>query len=163
MKPSAKNAIRIISAAVLAAGLSFAAFGSANALPDPYAPTPVDPANYLVGDTAYFSLINGANCAIHANGDVGCDFPAPVPLAGILPVTDVSIDVPFLPAHPLFGLGGPHGRPGSPVLGIPNGSKYPSPASISYAGATCSAPGRGAFTCTSKGHSFAYGSQLTIS
>lgn len=113
----------------------------------------VDVTPYMVGTTAYFSA-DGANCSIQSNGDVGCDIPAGMAKwYNVIPVTDLSIDLPFLPAHPTFGLVGQHGRAGS--LALPQGDGYGS--TISYAGATCSGGGRGAVSCSSKGHSFSFG------
>jgi hypothetical protein len=165
MARSRRNLGRALGAAAVA--LSLTSFGIANALPNPYAVTPVDPGAYLVGDTVYFSTGNLTNCAIHVNGDVGCDLGQPTPLDGfVIPisVTDLAINVPFLPAHPEFGLTGPHGRPGSPQLGIWDNGGWLA-ASVSYAGATCEAPGngRGALSCTSKGHRFGVSSRATVS
>jgi hypothetical protein len=120
---------------------------------------------YLIGDTAYFS-VGSVSCGIHANGDVGCDIPAGMAKwYDVIPVTDLAIDAPFLPAHPTFGVLGPHGRQASPQLPDPNGYgsilSYGSTISygnaISYAGATCFGGGRGAIRCSSKGHSFSFG------
>ncbi|MGN2637830.1 hypothetical protein ACWEKT_24915 [Nocardia takedensis] len=103
-------------------------------------------------ETVYFSF-SGSNCAIRPNGDVGCDIPGGTNLFGFT-VHDLAIDLPFLPAHPTFGLVGPHGRPGSP----------PIDGSLTNGGATCTGGGRGALLCTSKGHSFSFGwSGTTIS
>lgn len=137
-----------LGAAVAALAVSMTGVGAANA-----APPTVDVTPYLVGTTAYFS-VDGANCGIQANGAVGCDIPAGMAKwYNVIPITDLSIDVSFLPAHPTFGLFGPHGRAGSPAL--PEGDGYGS--TISYAGATCSGGGRGAISCSSMGHSFSFG------
>ncbi|UGT62591.1 hypothetical protein [Nocardia asteroides] len=96
-------------------------------------------------DTVYFSY-GGSNCAIRATGDVGCDIPGGTNLFGFT-VHDLAIDLPFLPAHPTFGLFGPHGRAGSaPIDGT-----------LSNGGASCTGGGRGALFCTAKGHSFSFG------
>ncbi|MBY8861341.1 hypothetical protein K7711_33035 [Nocardia sp. CA2R105] len=137
-----------VGVAVAAVAVSMAGTAGANA-----APPSVDVTPYLVGTTAYFS-VDGANCSIESNGDVGCDIPAGMAKwYNVIPVTDLAIDLPVLPAHPTFGLFGQHGRAGSPVL--PEGDGYGS--TISYAGATCSGGGRGAISCSSKGHSFSFG------
>ncbi|MBF6192631.1 MULTISPECIES: hypothetical protein [Nocardia] len=62
-------------------------------------------------------------------------------------VYDLAIDLPFLPAHPTFGLTGPHGRADSP----------PIEGTLTNGGASCTGGGRGALLCTSKGHSFSFG------
>ncbi|MFE7802162.1 hypothetical protein [Nocardia sp. NPDC057440] len=103
------------------------------------------PAQTVDDDTVYFGYA-GANCAIHSNGDVGCDIPGGTNLFGFM-VTDLAIDLPFLPAHPTFGLTGPHGRAGSPPIA----------GTLTNGGASCTGGGRGALFCTSKGHSFSFG------
>ncbi|MGV9674870.1 hypothetical protein ACWDSJ_06295 [Nocardia sp. NPDC003482] len=110
------------------------------------------PAQAVDNDTVYFSYA-GSNCSIHANGDVGCDIPGGTNLYGIQ-VPDLAIDLPFLPAHPTFGLTGPHGIAGSPQIS----------GTLTNGGASCTGGGRGALYCTSKGHSFSFGwSGTTIS
>ncbi|WP_019926825.1 hypothetical protein [Nocardia sp. BMG111209] len=141
----------ILGAAVAATGLAVAGGAVAGASPLRATDLQVDPGPYLVGDTAYFSA-GSADCAIHADGSVGCDMPAGVARwYDILPVTDLAIDIPFLPAHPEWVR---HGRPGSPSLPS-DANGYDS--TISYAGASCNGGGRGAISCTSKGHSFSFG------
>ncbi len=138
-----------ISATIAALAMTTIGAGVANA-----GSPSVDPTPYLVNGTAYFS-VGSVNCDIQSNGDVGCDIPAGIAKwYDVIPVTDLAIDLPFLPAHPTFGLLGPHGRPGS--LGLP-ASYGDAGSSITYAGATCSGGGRGGIYCTSKGHSFAFG------
>lgn len=120
-----------------------------------------DPASYLVGDTVYFSYGNMANCAIRPNGDVGCDITSGTMNWNGFQVGNISIDLPFLPAHPAFGPLGQHGRPGSLQLsgGRPApGTAYGPDASITYAGVTCVGSGfRAEVSCSSKGHSFSFG------
>ncbi|WP_282783562.1 MULTISPECIES: hypothetical protein [unclassified Nocardia] len=137
-------------AVVTAAALAVTGTGVANAQPTDH----VNPTDYLIGDTVYFTAA-GANCSIRANGDVGCDIPAGIAKwLNVIPVRDLVIDVPFLPAHPTFGAFGPQGRADSRSLpGGPIG--YGS--TISYAGASCHGGGRGGLSCQSKGHSFSFG------
>ncbi|MEC3958851.1 hypothetical protein VMT65_37850 [Nocardia sp. CDC153] len=122
-----------------------------------------NPADYLVGDTVYFSYGNLANCAMRPNGDVGCDITNGTMNWYGLQVSNISIDVAILPAHPALGPLGQHGRPGSPQLsgGGPtpgSNSPYGSDATLTYGGATCSGSGfRSEVTCTSKGHQFSFG------
>ncbi|MET7771758.1 hypothetical protein [Nocardia sp. NPDC005366] len=139
----------VIGATIAALALSMGGAATANAAPIQAADIEVSP--YLVGDSVYFS-VGDVNCAMHANGDVGCDIPAGIAKwFNIIPVTDLAIDIPFLPAHPSFTT---HGRPGSP--GLPSDANgYAS--TISYGGATCFGGGRGAIGCSSKGHSFSFG------
>lgn len=155
---------KAFSVAVTVAAVSLGSVGIAGAIPDPYAPVPVNPNNYLVGDTVYFS-VGGDNCAIHPNGDVGCDFASSERLNGFIfpiPVNDLAIDIPFLPAHPEFGLTGPHGRPGSPSITVDAAGHWQA-GSITYGGATCQAGYRGAWGCTSKGHGFNLFEGATVS
>ncbi|MEV0354916.1 hypothetical protein AB0H71_02535 [Nocardia sp. NPDC050697] len=138
-----------LGAAVAVLAVTAGAAGTAGAAPIRAAEVELSP--YLAGDTVYFST-GGVNCAIHANGDVGCDIPPGVARwFDLFPITDLAIDIPFLPAHPAFRT---HGRPGSPQL-PPGPNGYAS--TISYAGATCYGGGRGGTGCSSKGHSFAFG------
>jgi len=140
-----------VGATIAALAISTAGAAVANATPGEA--TSVDVAPYLVGTTAYFT-VDGANCGIQASGAVGCDIPAGVAKwFDVIPITDLAIDLPFLPAHPTFGLVGSYGRPGS--LALPDPGGYGS--IISYAGATCSGGGRGAVSCSSMGHSFSFG------
>jgi hypothetical protein len=141
----------ILGAAVAVAGMSMAGTAVAGAAPMRAADAPVDVTPYLVGDTAYFN-VGIADCAIHADGSVGCDIePGIARWYGLLPVTDLAIDIPFLPAHPEWIQ---HGQPGSPALPA-NSIGYDS--TITYAGATCSGGGRGGVACSSKGHAFSFG------
>ncbi|MEU1993844.1 hypothetical protein ABZ511_05275 [Nocardia gamkensis] len=121
--------------AALAAALSIAGAGLAGATP----------AQTVDDDTVYFSYAS-SNCAIHSNGDVGCDIPYGTNLYGIT-VYDLAIDLPFLPAHPTFGLTGSHGVAGSPPIA----------GTLTNGGASCTGGGRGALSCSSKGHSFSFG------
>ncbi|MFC8042844.1 hypothetical protein [Nocardia sp. NPDC057353] len=125
--------VLVASAAVAAVSLSGAGAASAS------------PVDEIDGHTVYFSY-SGSNCAIRSNGDVGCDIPGGTNLFGFT-VHDLAIDLPFLPAHPTFGLFGPHGRPGSPAID----------GTLTNGGASCTGGGRGALSCTSKGHSFSFG------
>ncbi|WP_067816380.1 hypothetical protein [Nocardia inohanensis] len=143
-------------AALAAVAMVVAGTGTASA-----EPIDVDPALFMDGDTVYFAdWYNAAYCAIHANGDVGCDIPAGGTLWGVIPVNDVVIDMAFLPAHPTFGLAGPHGRPGSRWITDvprPDGNVYDG-TRITYAGVTCvggrAGRGGGGITCDAKGHHF---------
>lgn len=120
-----------------------------------------DPANYLIGDTVYFTYGNLANCAMRPNGDVGCDITNGTMNWYGLQISNISIDLPFLPAHPPLGPLGQHGRADSAALtpGQPApGSGYGADATITYGGATCSGSGfRAQVTCNSKGHHFSFG------
>ncbi|TSD99208.1 hypothetical protein FOS14_12640 [Skermania sp. ID1734] len=158
-----KVGIALVTAAAGAVLLAGAA--TASALPNPYEPVPVDPNQYLVGDTAYFDLGDGTECAIYPTGNVGCAFPQPIALtitgSPVRPmVTNLVIDVPWLPAHPEPGF---TGRSGSRQLGVPvtdaNGNTIGwRGAEISYAGASCGNGGeRGGWGCSSKGHHFGGG------
>ncbi|MFE3752887.1 hypothetical protein ACFXO9_01130 [Nocardia tengchongensis] len=132
--------------AVAAAAISLVGTGTASA-------DAVNPGDYLIGDTAYFN-VGPAQCSIKADGSAGCDIAAGIAKwLNIIPVTDLAIDMAFLPAHPTFGVFGHYGRADANTL--PQGNGYGS--TITYAGATCSGGGRGAIQCTSKGHSFSFG------
>lgn len=143
----------LVGAAALAMSLTGAGVASAIDYP---APVPVSPDAYLQGDTVYFSS-GSLNCSIKPTGVVGCDivggqFLTQVPFSP--KVYDIAIDVPWFPAHPTFGIGGPHGRAGSKQL----------EGSVSYGGANCQVGFKGALTCTSMGHSFtAWTPYLTVS
>lgn len=144
-----------ITAAV--AALALGAAGHAAAVPYPE-PTVVDPNDYKDGDSVYFSLGNGQNCVIRPNGDVGCDFPQglvlTIPGFPFRPtVTDLAINIDWLPAHPEFHS---WGRAGSKEL--PKNQDAPGGSTITYAGATCLVGGfHGSWSCKSKGHSFGGG------
>jgi hypothetical protein len=145
----------VAATAVAAVAVSMSGAGVANAA------VPVDPSGYLSNGTVYFSYSNMANCAIESNGNVGCDsIGAPITWFGI-PVTNVSIDLPFLPAHPALGPLGTHGQPGSRQLSGTSpgpGQAYGQDGSITYAGTTCVVGSmRAEVTCTAKGHSFGFG------
>ncbi|WP_159846878.1 hypothetical protein [Nocardia sp. CY41] len=164
------NARICLGAVVAAVGVTMTGTTVAAAAPDMNNPNLIqaDPADFMVGDTVYFSgWLGSSNCAIHPNGDVGCDLSPGHTLWGIVPISDVAIDVPFLPAHPTFGLGGPHGRPGSRWITDvprPEGKVYQG-TRISYAGVICigGLPRGAGVACTSKGHSFTDGAQVEIS
>ncbi|MET9490389.1 MULTISPECIES: hypothetical protein [unclassified Nocardia] len=152
-------------AAVAAVGLTLAGNGVAAA---DSGVIEANNADFMVGDTLYFSDWLGVNnCAITADGNVGCDLSPGNKLWGILPISDIVIDGSFLPAHPTFGLGGQHGRPGSRWLTDvprPDGNIY-SGTRFDYAGASClgGQPHGGALTCSSHGHTFTLGTSTTIS
>ncbi|MGW5106649.1 hypothetical protein [Nocardia sp. NPDC004123] len=132
--------------AVAAAAISMACAGTANA-------DAVNPNDYMIGDTVYFN-VGPAQCSIKSDGTTGCDIASGIARwLNMIPVTDLAIDVPFLPAHPTFGVFGPYGR--SDANTLPQGNGYGS--TITYAGATCSGGGRGGILCNSKGHSFDFG------
>ncbi|MVU78622.1 hypothetical protein GPX89_15370 [Nocardia sp. ET3-3] len=134
--------------ACAAAALSLVGTGTGTATADA-----VNPGDYMIGDTVYFNA-GPAQCSIKSDGTTGCDIaPGIAKWLNIIPVTDLAIDVPFLPAHPTFGVFGHYGRADANTL--PQGDGYGS--TITYAGATCSGGGRGAIQCTAKGHSFNFG------
>ncbi len=118
------------------------------------ADTVANPSNYLVGNTVYFSYI-GADCAMQSDGWVGCDLTGQTMNWAGFPVSNISIDLPFLPAHPAFGPLGTHGRAGSRTLDNP---VYGTNTTLTYGGATCTTSNfRGEISCTSQGHNFNYG------
>ncbi|MVU82915.1 hypothetical protein GPX89_37475 [Nocardia sp. ET3-3] len=130
--------------------------------------TEANNADFLDGDTLYFAdWLGTTTCAIHANGDVGCDLQPGYTLFGFIPVSDVVIDsTPILPAHPTFGLGGTHGRAGSRwITDVPRDGSVYQGTRIDYAGVTCigGLPHGGALNCTSKGHKFTLQSSIQIS
>ncbi len=138
----------LVAAGIIAAATALSLAGTATATADT-----VNPNDYLIGDTVYFNS-GPAQCSITADGSTGCDIaPGVAKWLNLIPVTDLTIDAPFLPAHPTFGLFGPHGHPDANTL--PEGNGYGS--TITYAGATCSAGGRGGIQCTAKGHNFSFG------
>ncbi|WP_327145342.1 hypothetical protein [Nocardia sp. NBC_01327] len=131
--------------AVAAAAISMVGTGTANA-------DAVNPNDYLIGDTVYFN-VGYAQCSIKPDGTAGCDIQSGIAKwLNVIPVTDLVIDVPFLPAHPTFGVFGPYGR--GDANSLPNTEIS---STITYAGATCYGGGRGAIGCNSKGHSFSFG------
>ena len=143
----------LIGAAALSLSLTGAGVASAIDFP---APSKTDVGPYLQGDTVYFTAI-GLNCSMTPTSVVGCDIPNGMFLTQVPTspkVYDIAIDVPWFPAHPTFGIGGPHGRPGSAPLD----------GSITFAGASCQIGFKGSLTCTSMGHSFtAWTPYLTVS
>ncbi|MEV6430885.1 hypothetical protein [Nocardia sp. NPDC051463] len=161
------NARSFFGAAVTAVAITLAGNTIAAGAPNDHL-VEADLSDFMVGDTVYFSdWLGSANCAIHPNGDVGCDLRPGYTLWGIIPITDVTIDTPALPAHPTFGLGGQHGRPGSRwITDVPrqDGVVYQG-TRISYAGVTCigGLPHGAATNCSAKGHNFTLGSRVQIS
>lgn len=149
----AGSAIAGVALAAAAASISGTAVANATVIENP--------SIYLIGNTVYFSYGNMANCSMDPNGNVGCDVANGTINWYGLPTSNISIDLPFLPAHPAIGPLGEHGRPGSAQLssGQPGpGQAYPPDASLTYGGATCIGSGfRGEVTCNSKGHSFSFG------
>jgi hypothetical protein len=164
------NTRTFLGTAVAAVAVTLTGTAVASATPDVNNPNLIeaDPADFMVGDTVYFSgWLGASNCAIHPNGDVGCDLSPGHTLWGIVPISDVAIDIPFLPAHPTFGSAGAHGRPGSRWITDvprPEGKVYQG-TRISYAGVTCigGLPKGAGVTCVAKGHSFTDGAQVEIS
>ncbi|MTE15572.1 hypothetical protein [Nocardia aurantiaca] len=146
------NARILFGAAVAAVAVTLA--GNAVASADPI---PLNPDDYKVGDTVYFAA-NASGCQIRPTGDVGCWYGAGGAGWFGLPVSDLVIDLPFLPAHPSFGLWGEVARPGAKSFPLDDGTY-----TLSYAGATCTVTGGAHFTttCTSKGHSFTRGVEGT--
>ncbi|MBU3060912.1 hypothetical protein KO481_05160 [Nocardia sp. NEAU-G5] len=145
-----------IAGTILATGaIAIAGTGVANATA-----VPVDPSGYLVGNTVYFTAPNLGNCAMQSNGWVGCDLAQTENWAGFQ-VSNIGIDLGFLPAHPAIGPIGTHGQAGSRQLVPPApapGQAYGPDASISYGGATCTVSGfRAEVSCNSQGHSFSFG------
>jgi hypothetical protein len=141
-----------IAGTIAAIALSISGAGVANA------DTVVDPSGYLVGDTVYFSYSNWASCAMHPNGWVGCDMSGRTMNWVGLQVSNISIDLSFLPAHPAIGPLGTHGQAGSRQLAGTSAPDSSSNASITYGGATCVTSNfRGEVSCTSQGHSFNFG------
>ncbi|MGU3434998.1 hypothetical protein ACNHUS_18520 [Actinomycetes bacterium M1A6_2h] len=143
----------LVGAAALSLSLSGA--GIASAIDYPTTPV-VSPDAYLQGNTVYFTS-SGLNCSMAPNGVVGCDIPGGMFLTQVPTspkVYDIAIDVPWFPAHPTFGIGGPRGHGGSTQL----------EGSLTYGGANCQVGFKGALTCTSMGHSFtAWTPYLTVS
>lgn len=158
MRVSARFGSTVVGSALAIAALSMFQLPAANA-----DTVVVNPADYMIGDTVYFTYGNLAYCAMHSNGDVGCDIANGTMNWYGFQVSNISIDLPFLPAHPAFGPVGTHGVPGSAVLsggGAAPGSNNPygPDASITYGGATCTGSGfRGEVSCASKGHQFSFG------
>ncbi|MEC3920242.1 hypothetical protein [Nocardia sp. CDC160] len=112
----------------------------------------LNPNDFLIGDTVYFNA-GYAQCSIKPDGTTGCDIaPGIAKWLNMIPVTDLAIDLAFLPAHPTFGLLGPHGRSDANSLPVTEFSS-----TITYAGATCTGGGRGGIQCVSKGHTFSFG------
>ncbi|WP_040833372.1 hypothetical protein [Nocardia brevicatena] len=109
--------------------------------------------------TVYFS--SGAmQCSITGDGTVGCDLGSPMRLQYSflpipIPVNDIVIDQPLLPAHPTFAAGARYTLPGgNPNLsGVRTADGQWGPI-IEHAGAKCESGFHGSFTCTTKGHSF---------
>ncbi|WP_280442998.1 hypothetical protein [Nocardia brasiliensis] len=124
-------------------------------------------AQAVTPDTVYFSYGDEVNCAITADGIVGCDVtPNRVPAVAVgdtwvplpVPINQVIIDQPELPAHPgvtpkAFTL--PGGNP--PMSEVKTGAGYAS-IEVAHGGATCVATGGHysgpGLSCTAKGHAF---------
>lgn len=128
--------------------------------------------------TVYFGY-RGTNCAIAADGSVGCDFARPVQMSWWalpflyvpmpFPVREVVVDAPWLPAHSGFAPGShtlPGGNPDISTVATsrrilpglvsqpgcgPGGSCFEYV--VSYAGASCEMSYR-AFECAARGHRF---------
>lgn len=122
------------------------------------------PGPVVVGDTAYFA-IGGWNCAIGADGTVGCDLVTPAASMDVLylgtkvsmpNVPAIIIDSAALPAHPQWNPNGSHTLPGgNPALAPLTQVNYHDPQySVSYAGANCQITFNGSAVCTSMGHGF---------
>ena len=109
--------------------------------------------------TVYFNAA-GLSCAIAGDGTVGCDFGSPMRLQYSflpipIPVNEIVIDRPALPAHPTFDAGTPYTRPGgNPGLESVATGTGPWGPYIEHAGARCEVGFHGSFTCTAKGHAF---------
>ncbi|WP_194816958.1 hypothetical protein [Nocardia sp. XZ_19_385] len=110
-------------------------------------------------DTVYFS-VGSRNCAIAPDGTVGCDFGAdPARLQYtffpvLIPVNDIVIDQPWLPAHPTFSPGSrtlPGGNPSIYDVKTGDGAWGPY---VEFAGARCEVGFHGSFGCKSKGRSW---------
>ncbi|WP_228805472.1 hypothetical protein [Nocardia higoensis] len=106
--------------------------------------------------TKHFS-VGSVQCAIFGDGTVGCDLPSPTPLTyGQLPfgfpVSEIVIDVPWLPAHPTFDPGTPYTLPGGnpPLSEVKTGDGQWGP-TIEHAGASCAVGFHGSFGCAAKG------------
>ncbi|WP_327111737.1 hypothetical protein OHB12_26630 [Nocardia sp. NBC_01730] len=115
----------------------------------------------------YFSA-GSANCAIFGDGSVGCDLGSPLrlnytvgttylPLS--IPISEIVIDQPWLPAHPTFAGGTSYtlaaGNPS--IYDLKTGQDMWGPV-IEHAGSSCRIGFHGSFTCNAKGRGFsAYG------
>lgn len=109
--------------------------------------------------TVHFS--NGVmQCSITGDGTVGCDLASPMRLQYSflpfpIPVNNIAIDLPLLPAHPAFAAGASHTLPGgNPDLHSVRTADGQWGPIIEHAGAKCESGFHGSFTCTTKGHSF---------
>ncbi|WP_040795273.1 hypothetical protein [Nocardia higoensis] len=109
--------------------------------------------------TKHFS-VGSVQCAIFGNGTVGCDLPSPTPLTyGQLPfsfpVSEIVIDLPWLPAHPTFTPGAAYTLPGgNPPLSEVRTSDGQWGPIIEYAGVNCAVGFHGSFGCTAGGRGF---------
>ncbi|MDF0529371.1 hypothetical protein P0W64_10100 [Tsukamurella sp. 8F] len=124
--------------------------------------------------TVHFSVGDSFNCAITADGKVGCDLPTPRQMTITMNGTDrpvpfkvreVLIDSASLPAHPGPGVGTPHTLPGGnpPIeqVGHPSGTGADSGPEVDHGGASCRLGFHGSFSCKSKGHGFGYYETIT--
>ncbi|ONM48691.1 hypothetical protein [Nocardia donostiensis] len=109
--------------------------------------------------TVYFRA-GSTNCAISGNGTVGCDFHQPTRvdysfLPFLIPVSDLVIDQPWLPAHPTFGSGAAHTLPGgNPDISSVKTADGTWGPIVEHAGARCEVGFHGSFTCQAKGRGF---------
>ncbi|BDT92958.1 hypothetical protein [Nocardia sputorum] len=113
--------------------------------------------------TVYFS-VGSMNCAIFADGSLGCDFAAPLRLSYYVgdtyvpvpvPVNEIAIDQPWLPAHPTFDPATPYTLPGGnpSIYDVRTGSGQWGPI-VEHAGASCQVGFHGSFTCQALGRGF---------
>ncbi|WP_039794530.1 hypothetical protein [Nocardia araoensis] len=121
--------------------------------------------------TVYFSA-GSTNCAIFANGSVGCDFGYPQHMSYHVggtyipvPVTvnEIVIDQGWLPAHPTFDPATPYTLPGGnpSIDAVKTGSGQWGPI-IEHAGASCQVGFHGSFSCQALGRGFSsYGGTVT--
>ncbi|NKY29663.1 hypothetical protein [Nocardia gamkensis] len=120
--------------------------------------------------TVYFS-VGSTNCAIFANGSLGCDLASPMYMSYYIgdtyvpvpvPVNEIAIDQPWLPAHPTFDPGTPYTLPGgNPRIDDVKTGSGPWGPIIEHAGASCQVGFHGSFTCQALGRGFStYGSTI---
>lgn len=106
--------------------------------------------------TKHFST-GWLQCAIFGDGTVGCDLSSPTPLRYgqfpfAIPVSEIVIDMPWLPAHPTFDPRTPYTLPGGnpPLTSVRTGDGTWGPI-IEHAGVRCESGFHGSFSCTAKG------------
>ncbi|MBF6536752.1 hypothetical protein [Nocardia farcinica] len=104
----------------------------------------------------HFSM-GGLNCAIFDNGTVGCDLPTATPLQYgqlpfAIPVHEIVMDIPWLPAHPTFDSGTPYTLPGGnpPIDQVKTGDGQWGPF-VEHAGVHCYVGFHGSVGCTAGG------------